>query len=230
MKGLRDGRAGRRRWTADADAILRARYARERTSAIAAALGRSLSATFKRAETLGLAKAPEYIAAFWAESGRRAVVAGARTRFQPGMVPANKGLRRPGWGHGRMRETQFRPGERRGVAAQLYKPIGTERISKDGYRQRKVNDDLPLQARWRFVHLIVWEAANGPLPKGYAIAFRNGDRRDTRIENLECITRVELMARNTVHNLPAPLAGAVQLLGCITRQINRRARKETTTA
>jgi hypothetical protein len=226
MSQRRDGRAGRRRWTAAEDAVVRARYASEPTPEIAATLGRTTGAVFQRAEKLNLHKSPEYLAAFWAESARRVVVAGARTRFRPGLVPADKGLRRPGWAPGRMRETQFKPGHRGGRAAERYQPIGTERVSKDGYLQRKVNDDFPLQRRWRFVHLLVWEAAHGPLPQGHAVAFRNGDKRDIRLENLECITRAELMRRNTVHNLPAPLAGAVQLLGVLRRQIRRRERKE----
>jgi hypothetical protein len=123
-----------------------------------------------------------------------------------------------------MRETQFKRGERRGVAVRLYKPIGSERISKDGYLERKVNDGLPLQKRWRAVHLILWESVNGPLPRGHAVAFKNGDKADIRIDNLELITRRELMARNTVHNLPKPVAQAVQLLGALRRQINRRTR------
>jgi len=124
-----------------------------------------------------------------------------------------------------MRETQFKKGVRQGVAVRLYKPIGTERISKDGYLERKVNDNLPLQARWRSVHLLVWEAANGPLPKGHAIAFKNGDKRDIRLDNLECITRAQLMLRNTIHNLPTPLAQTIQVLGALRRKINRKARQ-----
>ena len=122
-----------------------------------------------------------------------------------------------------MRETQFKKGVRQGVAVRLYKPIGTERISKDGYLERKVNDGLPLQARWRAVHLVVWEALHGPVPAGHAVAFKNGDRTDIRPENLELIHRRALMARNTVHNLPKPLAQTVQLLGALRRQINRKA-------
>jgi len=99
-----------------------------------------------------------------------------------------------------MRETQFQKGMRRGVAVQLYKPIGTERLSKDGYLERKVNDDLPLQARWRAVHLVEWERVNGQIPAGHALVFRNGDKTDIRLDNLELITRAALMKRNSVHN------------------------------
>jgi hypothetical protein len=153
-------------------------------------------------------------------------IEGAGSRFPKGHVPANKGLRRPGWAPGRMKETQFQRGVRQGVAVRLYKPIGTLRVTKDGYLSRKVNDGLPLQRRWRLEHLVVWEAANGPLPKGFAVCFKNGDKRDLRLGNLELITRAALMKRNSVHNLPKPLAEVVQLRGALQRQINRRTRRE----
>jgi len=214
-------RAGKRLWNPEDDALLVARYPHERTTAIARALRRTLVSTYARARNLGLQKSAEYLASPAACRLRRGGNVGAAGRFTKGHVPANKGLRRPGWAPGRMRETQFRKGERRGVAVRLYRPIGTERISKDGYLERKVNDDLPLQARWRAVHLVLWESVHGPVPKGHAIAFLNRDRRDIRIDNLTCITRRELMARNTVHNLPKPLAEAVLLLGALNRRIRR---------
>ena len=136
-----------------------------------------------------------------------------------------------------MKTTQFQPGVRQGVAAMLYKPIGTERISKDGYLERKTHDALPdgvskteanrlRQRRWKPVHVIVWESEHGPLPKSHAVAFKNGNKADIRLDNLECITRAELMKRNTVHNLPEPVARAVQLLGALNRQIRKRTHAE----
>lgn len=205
--------------------MLRELYPDTPTAHVARRLRRTVAATYGRADKLGLNKSAEYLASPAACRLRRGDNPGVAFRFPKGHVPANKGLRRPGWGPGRMKETQFKKGVRRGVAVRLYKPIGTERISKDGYLERKVNDGLPLQARWRAVHLVVWEAAHGPLPRGHAIAFKNGDKRDIRLDNLECITRAELMARNTVHNLPKPLAQTVQLLGALRRKINRKARK-----
>jgi hypothetical protein len=91
------------------------------------------------------AKSEAYLASPAACRLRRGDNIGAPYRFTKGHVPANKGLRRPGWGPGRMKETQFRKGERQGRAVKLYKPIGTERVSKDGYTERKINDGLPLQ-------------------------------------------------------------------------------------
>lgn len=220
MKNEEQFRAGKRLWSEADDAALRAAYPHESTVAIAKRLRRTLQAVYIRAYAFGLSKSAAYLAS--PAACRLGRGQGGATRYPKGHVPANKGLRRPGWAPGRMRETQFAKGERRGVAVRLYKPIGTERMSKDGYRERKVNDALPLQARWRAVHLVVWEEANGPIPESHAIVFRNGDKADIRIDNLECITRRALMLRNSVHNLPEPLAKAVQLLGALNRQIRRR--------
>lgn len=216
----------RRFWSAEEDAQLRARYPHERTVHVATALGRTVTAVYGRVHLLGLEKTEAYLAspAACRTNGRQ----GISTRFKKGQVPPNKGLRRPGYsvGRGRMQETQFKKGTRSGVALQNYKPIGFERISKDGYLERKINDDLPFQRRWRAVHLQLWESVHGPLPKGHAIVFVNGDKRDIRIENLACVTRGALMKRNTIHNLPKPLAHSIQLIGAINRQIRRRARAQ----
>jgi len=200
------------------------RFPNELTSVVAEVLGRTVAATFNQAQKLGLNKSAEYLSSPSACRLRSGANIGAACRFQKGHVPANKGLRRPGWAPGRMRSTQFRKGERRGVAVDLYQPIGAERYSKDGYLQRKTNDDLPRQARWKFVHRLIWEEANGPIPAGHVIGFRNGDKTDLRLENLELISRVERMRRNTLHNFPKPLASTIQLLGALTRQIRKRAR------
>lgn len=219
-------RAGKRLWNSEDDALLVARYPHESTEALARELRRTRLATYDRAHILGLSKSAAYRARTLRAAGLAVSALDRGRRFEKGHVPANKGLRRPGWsiGRGRMRETQFKKGQRSGVAVKLYKPIGTERISKDGYLERKVNDGLPLQARWRAVHLIVWEAVHGRVPKGHAVTFINGDRRDIRLDNLKLITRRELMARNTVHNLPKPLRDTVQLLGALNRQIRRKTR------
>jgi hypothetical protein len=215
-------RAGKRLWSTEDDEALRLAYPNTPTHLLAKLLRRSLEAVYKRAWALGLAKSAAYLAGPDACRLRRGDQVGAKTRFPKGHAPANTGLRRPGWHAGRMRETQFKPGVRQGVAVKLWKPIGTERVSKDGYLERKINEGRPLQRRWRAVHLVLWESVHGPVPHGHALAFLNGDKLDIRLDNLELITRRELMARNTVHNFPKPLADVVRQLGRLKRQIRKR--------
>jgi hypothetical protein len=215
----------RRYWTPAEEAMVRGQYPHMKTEVIARMLERTTSTVYQRAQKLGLRKSDEFYAL--PASGRPCGRQGIGTRFVKGQIPANKGVKRGrGWAPGRMAETQFKPGVRQGVAVKLYKPIGTERISKDGYLERKVNDDLPLQRRWRAVHLIVWEAVHGPVnSRTHAVVFRNKDRTDIRLENLELVTRKELLARNWHRRYPKQIRQLVQLRGAITRQINKRTRK-----
>ncbi|MAM87543.1 MAG: HNH endonuclease [unclassified Hahellaceae] len=170
---------------------------------IAAVLGRTRSAVKNRAITLGLKKSAEYMAT-------------GPGHFKAGGTSWNAGKSMPSTG--RTAETQFKKGQR----PHTWKPIGTERVSKDGYLERKISET---GRRWRFVHLLVWEAVNGPLPKGHAVVFRDGNRQNISLDNLECISRAELMSRNTIHNLPPEIAAAKQLIGALNRQINKREKR-----
>lgn len=121
---------------------------------------------------------------------RRGWLKGRTGRFPKGQAPPNKGKK--GFSPPGSEKGWFRPGTRQGVAMRLYKPIGTERMSKDGYIERKINDDLPLQARWRAVHLIRWEAVNGPVPDGHCLKCLDGCRRNTDPDNWLPIPRALL--------------------------------------
>lgn len=223
----------RKFWTAAEDEILRQRVPNEPTHVVATALGRSLSGTYQRVLTLGIKKSAAYLAS--PASGRTNGRQGIDTRFVKGHASFNKGKKRlPHW-KAIPPDTQFKKGHLGGIAAENYRPAGSERISKDGYLERKMRDDVPeaatpkeaarlRQRRWRAVHLIVWEEANGPLPKGYAVCFRDGNKRHITLDNLELVKRSDLMKRNTIHNLPSELKETVQLLGRVNRQIRKRER------
>lgn len=222
-------------WAAAEDALLRELFPNTPTPELSKRLDRTACSIYHRAYSMGLRKSAEYLASPAACRLRRGDKVGASFRFMAGHVPANKGLRRPGWGPGRMKATQFKPGALRGKALQNFKPLGTERLSKDGYLERKVHNDIPAGAsrqeanrlrmrRWRAVHLLVWEAAHGALPKGHALVFINGDKRDIRLDNLQLITRADLMKRNTIYRFPPELVSTIKTLGSLKRQINKRVR------
>ena len=106
-------------------------------------------------------------------------------RFGVGHTPANKGVK----GMGGWEPTQFKEGHR----PHNYKPVGTVRINTDGYVDIKIADPKT----WRGKHLLVWEEHNGTIPKGHAVIFGDGDRRNFDINNLILVTKTQLAILNT---------------------------------
>lgn len=226
----------RRRWTEAEKEYVAQHYANELTENIAKIVGRPVGSVYQLAQALGLKKSTEFLRS--PESGRlrRGEYAPGSEKgwFKKGQSPKNKGLRRPGYGPGRMKETQFRPGNRTGMAARNYKPVGTILPDTDGYLRIKVRDAKhgeeatgfgntkvwPLYSRW------VWEQANGPIPPKHMVIFRDGNRKNCAIENLELISRSENARRNVMWNrYPRDLAENIQLLGAAKRRIRTKERK-----
>ena len=43
---------------------------------------------------------------------------------------------------------------------------------------------------------LIWEQANGPLPPGYVVIFKDGNKRNFALDNLAAVTRYECMEMN----------------------------------
>lgn len=224
----------RRSWTADEDETLRINWPRFPAFLIAHVLERPRAAVYRRAAALGLQKAEDFhtqpLAALWNGTQEPGSIA---SRIKPGATPANKGLRRPGWYAGRMRETQFKKG-RPASESRNYVPIGTEKVDpKRKVLMRKVTDDPALFPvnRWRPVHVMVWEAANGAVPEGHIVVFRPGLKTliaaEITADRLETVTLAENMRRNSYHNrFPPELKELVHLKARITRRVRRRIKEQ----
>jgi len=109
-------------------------------------------------------------------------------RIKPGHVPFNKGKKAPGTGH---KPTQFKKGSR----PANYMPVGSERVNGDGYVDVKIADPN----KWQLVHSLIWEAVNGPIPKGHVVLFGDGNRFNFNPENLLLVSRAQLARLNQNH-------------------------------
>lgn len=149
-----------------------------------------------------------------------------KSQFQKGHTPWITG--RKVTPHPNSVKTQFKKGQNTGKDHPNWLPIGSERITKDGYLQIKVNDDMPFYKRWKLYHHILWEEANGPIPKGHSVVFKVGTlssvKEDIKLENLELISNAELMRRNTIHRYPPELVQVMQTLGRLDKQIQKKER------
>lgn len=212
----------RRRWTEQELETLRKMYADTKTAKLAALLGRTERSVYMAADSLGLKKSAAYLASPDACRLRRGAHVGAETQFKPGHAAWNKGTKFTAGG--RSAETRFKPGNK----PHTWNPLGHERLSKGGYLQRKMADTGCTRKDYVPVHHLVWKDAGREIPPGHALTFRDGNKRNFALENLELVARADLMRRNSYHNYPKEVAQAIQLRGALNRKINRLAKEATT--
>lgn len=215
----------RKPWTLSQDAVLRAIYPENSDAECAAVLGRGVKAIYSRAALLGLKKPLDWIADRARMRSARADHGGRAHQFQPGHATWNKGKPHPS--SGRAVDTQFKPGQK----PHTWHPVGHERISADGYHQVKMSDTGITRRDYLNINHLVWfYAGRGDIPPGHALIFKDGNKLNAALDNLELVTRAELMRRNTVHRYGQAVAQIAQLRGAITRQINRRTHHPETPA
>jgi hypothetical protein len=193
-------RAPQRPWTADEDAMLRHLYPTTSAGVIGRQLGRTRPAVKNRVHALGLAKSEN------------------PGRFRKGQVSWNKGTHFVSGG--RSIATRFKKGQK----PHTWQPIGHTRIRSDGYMERKTADTGCTRRDYQLIHHLVWRMHDRSIPRGEVLVFIDGCRTNADINNLELVTRIELMRRNTIHNYPKEIAQLVQLRSAVSRQINRRER------
>jgi len=203
-------------WTPEEIAILRELYPWMRSADIGARLGRSRTMVLAKAWAIGLRKTKEAISDMTEKAMADPNHGGRRSQFKAGEEPWNKGQHySPG---GRSVETRFKPGQ----VAVNWAPIGTERLRTDGYLERKMTDTGVTRRDFVLVHHLVWRAAGRDIPHNHVVTFKDGDKMNFDLDNLELISRADNMRRNSVHNYGPEIASLYQLQGAIKRQINKR--------
>lgn len=106
----------------------------------------------------------------------------------------------------------------KGTKPACTKPVGSITLGSDGYQVIKVDGE---KRAWALLHREVWRQAHGSYPKrGEALVFKDGNKLNCSPDNLELISRKELMSRNSYHNYPPEIAKTIQLIGVLNRRIN----------
>lgn len=61
-----------------------------------------------------------------------------------------------------------------------------------GYVDIKIADPN----KWKGKHILIWEELHGPVPKGHAVIFADGNNRNFDPENLLLVSRKQLVRMN----------------------------------
>ena len=222
----------RRFWSPEDLSRISELYPDQPTANVARLLDRGLSGVYGMAAKLGLKKSQAFL-----DSDKSGRLRKGQTRpgteqnqFKKGHVPANKGLRRPGWAPGRMGSTQFKKGCRSGIAARNWKPVGTITADTEGYLRIKVREAVYGKEAtgfgntkvWPLLNRVVWEQHNGPIPPKHLVMFKDKNRQNCAIENLELRSMADNARRNQMwNNMPRELAEVIQLNGVLKRKIRK---------
>lgn len=105
--------------------------------------------------------------------------------FEKGNTPHNKGKKR-WWAGGEA--AWFKKGN----TPHNHKPVGSTRVTKYGYTKIKTAEPN----KWRMLHAVIWENANGSAPKGHVVIFADGDRQNITLNNLILVSRAQLAMIN----------------------------------
>jgi hypothetical protein len=193
----------RRKWTNDELCYIKENYCNKYTIEIATKLNRSVRSVYQAANTLGLKKTKEFMQIALERESQKLKILGTNTRFKPGHLTYNKGQKMSKEVYDMVKVSMFKKGNE----PHNMKYDGHERIcAKDGYVYVRIS-----KGKYVLKHRLVWEQHNGPIPKGHIIIFKDKNKLNLNIDNLQMVTLRENMLRNTLTKYPIELQQLIKL-------------------
>jgi hypothetical protein len=175
------------------------------TKDVAVMLGKTVKQCYCKANLLKLHKTPEYLAT---ESSGRLKTGNQLTMFPKGNTPWNKGMKGLRIG-GEI--TQFKKGN----VPQNHRPIGSTRIDEEGYTSIKIAEPR----KWVLLHRHIFEQEYGKIERNEVIVFKDKNRNNFDINNLEKISMTENMERNRITKYPIELQESIKALNKLWHEI-----------
>lgn len=203
-----------RRWTEAEREIMIKEYPVNWVHDIAAKLNRSIRSIYACAREMKIEKCPVWMANVWKPKQIAHMhEIGVKNQWKKGHPSFNKGQKVSPEKYAKMSKTFYKKG---------HKPYnlqddGHERICVDGYIEVRLR-----AGKYSLKHRVVWEQHNGKIPDGMIIAFKDNNKQNTDITNLEMIDRKGLMARNTIARFPAEIHSTIKIIHKLKKQINEK--------
>lgn len=207
---------GKSGWAEEQIAYLIDNFPHKLTQEVADYLGKSYSSVTNKTFELGLKKSEEFRKLRLEIDTKRLLTSGVSYRFKKGQIPHNLGKPMSEETKNKVLPTCFKKGQ----LPPNTKPIGYERICKDGYVEVKTEKGFCLK------HRHIWSNTFGEIPKGANVQFIDGNRHNLSLDNLELVVKSENMRRNTIHNLPEELKELIRLRVKILKTIKKRKDEE----
>jgi hypothetical protein len=141
-------------------------------------------------------------------------------RFKKGHTPYNKNKKIEDWmsaeGIEKCKVNRFKKGHV--PHNTLYDGAIVERSLPDGTTYKFVRIS---KKNWKLLHQQIWIKANGPIPEHHVVAFKDGDTMNTDLDNLELISRIENVFRNSRYNYPREIIPSMVLMNKLEKQLKQ---------
>lgn len=168
---------------------------------------------YNTAHKIGLYKSKEQISSYGFELQKY----GSKTRFKKGNKPMNKGLKQSEYmspaSIERTKATRFKKGN----VPNNHRPVGSTRITKDGYVEVKVSEPNV----WDLAHRLVWIKTNGDIPPGHNIQFKDKNRLNIDPVNLYIISRDKQIVQNSINRYPEEIKQLIRAIGKLNKKIKQ---------
>lgn len=103
------------------------------------------------------------------------------------------------------------------------RPVGSERIcTKDGSILIKIEETNPytgFPTRWKHKSVHIWEQTFGPVPDGFVVMLKDGDKLNVEPENLMLVSRAELLRLNKYGYKDAPAELKPSILALVKLEV-----------
>lgn len=200
---------GKHYWTEEEKEYLRKCYADTLTADIASVLDLRLSQVRNMAFQLGLKKSEAFKSQITKDLHKDPEFCRRKSEGLRGLPAWNKGMK--GLRH---------PGSEKGWFKKGHEPHNTtyngyKRVSKEGYVEVRVE-----KGKFVLLHRKIYEEHNGPIPPDCIVIFKDGNKRNFNINNLEMITRAENVLRNSWLRYPPEVRQLIGVKKVLTRVIN----------
>jgi hypothetical protein len=151
---------------------------------------------------LGLKKSAEFLKMELTRQADRLKVAGKAFHFQPGHESHNKGQKMSKELYEKCSKTMFKSGNE----PHNTKYDGYERTTVDGYIEVRIKKGV-----FKLKHRLIYEQNYGQIPKKMYVIFKDKNKLNFDINNLELISLKEHMVRNSIQRFPKELKQLIHL-------------------
>lgn len=144
--------------------------------------------------------------------------------FKKGNVPFNKGKKWADYVSKKGQENSRKTTFKKGNIPHNHRPVGNERITKDGYTEIKIKEPN----KWQLKHRYIYEKKYGKIPDGMNLIFLDGNKQNIELSNLKLVSRAEdlIMNTNKLFTKDKELTNSGVLIAKVINKTNRLGGKE----